>query len=69
MKTCCGYLLEAPRRAAWNEYPQCMYSWRTKEKYFPATTYRVCSSARNIFRMPISLELFSIKNVILVNQI
>ena len=28
---CCGYLLEAPRRGASNEYPQHMFSWRNKK--------------------------------------
>ena len=32
-KICCGYSLEAPRRGASNEYPQHMFSWRTREHY------------------------------------
>ena len=28
---CCGYSLEAPRRGAYNEYPQDMYSSRNKK--------------------------------------
>ena len=30
-KTCCGYLLEVPRRGASNEYPQHVFSWRNKK--------------------------------------
>ena len=30
---CCGYLLEAPRRGASNEYPQYMYSSRNKKNF------------------------------------
>ena len=29
----CGYSLEAPRRGASNEYPQCMFLWITGENY------------------------------------
>ena len=34
---CCGYSLEAPHRGAFNEYPQYMFSWRNKKKYYVDT--------------------------------
>ena len=27
----CGYSLEAPQQGAFNEYPHCMFSWRSKK--------------------------------------
>ena len=30
----CGYLLEVPQLGASNEYPQQMFSWRNKKKYY-----------------------------------
>ena len=32
---CFRYSLEAPCQGASNEYPQHMFSWRNKKKYFP----------------------------------
>ena len=31
---CCGYSLEPPRGGAANEYPQHMFPWKNKKKYY-----------------------------------
>ena len=47
---CCGYLLEAPRRGASNEYPQLMILWRNEQIHLsiiekcPIYYYATCES-------------------------
>ena len=69
MKTYCGYSLEAPLRGASNEYPQHMFSWRNKTKYYldtPLIDLELLISTRK--RAKLRVNIFSISRLVIDDQ-